>query len=285
MIKDESIHELNTHIHRFKSQAEPHQSSLVLAGTGPNGAAHVTTLSALSLDYVEQLQGVHVISGSVFSLFSCLSHRQGSLQRNNFANYDLVVRDIHQASVGNAVKRLVGRKTPQRALFDNERIRDTVERLFGRDFVAMPLAALSYPYRFYAYCSNKKEIVELSVDTFPKMTLAEVAMATACVPFMHGQFIYGDMALSDPIFCPLIRPFRKSMFSLPGNKLYVNHKRSGLSGSVYFVKAEERRFPELSMGFDFLSFNLGISNGYVNSLHRWLVSDVLVEDNSHVENT
>ncbi|BCD96215.1 hypothetical protein MARGE09_P0414 [Marinagarivorans cellulosilyticus] len=271
------MHELNSHVHCFKSQAEPHQSSLVLGGTGPNGAAHISTISALSLDYIEQLQSVHVISGSVFSLMSCLAHREGALNRDNFENYDQEVRNIHQASMTNVVKHFVRKRKNPRTLFDNERIRDTVEMLFGRDFVQTPLSALSYSYCFHAYCSNKGEVIELSAKTFPDMTLAEVAMATASVPFMHGEFSYQGMSLSDPIFCPLIRPFRKRMFSLPGYKLYVNHKRSGLSGKVYFIKTEERRFPEFSMSCDFLTFNLGFSNRYVNNLHRRLIKEILID--------
>ncbi len=277
MIKDESIHELNTHVHRFKSQVEPHQSSLVLAGTGPNGAAHISTISALSLDYIEKLQSVHVISGSVFSLMSCLAHREGALNRDNFENYDREVRNIHQASMTNVVKHFVRKRKNPRTLFDNERIRDTVEMLFGHDFVQTPLSALPYAYSFHAYCSKQGELIELSAKTFPDMTLAEVAMATASVPFMHGEFAYREMALSDPIFCPLIKPFRKRMFSLPGHKLYVNHKRSGLSGKVYFIKTEERRFPEFSMSCDFLAFNLGLSNRYVNNLHRRLIKEILID--------
>lgn len=285
MIKDESIHELNTHIHRFKSQSQPHNSSLILAGTGPNGSGHVSTIAALSLEFIEQLQGVHVISGSIFSLMSCLAHRQGVLNRDNFENCDRKVRSIHQASVGNVVKHFVGKREKPRTLFDNERIRDTVTMLYGQDFVQQPLSALAYPYRFYAYCSSQNKVMELSAKTFPDMTLAEAAMATASVPFMHGQFTYRGMVLSDPIFCPLIKPFRKRMFSLPGNKLYVNHKRKGLFGSVYFIKAEERRFPELAMGLDFLAFNLGWSNRYVDNLHRRLVSDILAEESGRTGNT
>ena len=277
MIKDASLYELRAHIERFKSQAEPHQSALVLGGTGPNGSAHVSTISALTLDYIEQLQSVHVISGSILSLMSCLAHRQGMLNRDNFENCDRELRNIHQASMGNIIRHFVRKRNNPRTLFDNERIRDTVEMLYGHDFVQQPLSALAYPYRFYAYCANQGEVIELSVNTFPEMTLAEVTMATASVPFMHGQFMYRGMALSDPIFCPLIKPFRKRMFALPGHKLYVNHKRSGLSGEVYFIKAEERLFPDFSMSCDFLSFNLGLSNRYLNNLHRRLIKDVLTE--------
>ncbi|HEY7772736.1 MAG TPA: patatin-like phospholipase family protein [Marinagarivorans sp.] len=277
MIKDVSIAELNAHLDIFKSQFPPEQSALVLAGTGPNGAAHISTISGLTLDYVEQLHSVHVISGSVFSLMACLAHRQGALNRANFENYDREVRIIHQASIGKLLKHWVRKRNSPRTLFDNERIRETMEMLFGADFCAQPLQAFSPAYRFYAYCDNKQEIVELSVDTFPTMTIVEVAMATASVPFMHGQYRYQDMALSDPIFCPQIKQFRKRMFVLPGHKLYVNHKRSGLAGKVYFVKTEERRFPEFAMSCDFLSFNLGLSNRYVNNLHRRIIKEILAD--------
>lgn len=277
MIKDVSITELNAHLQTFKSLSPPQQSSLVLGGTGPNGAAHISTISGLTLDYLEQLQAVHVISGSVFSLMACLAHRQGALNRANFENYDSEVRAIHKASVNNLLKHCFRNRNASRTLFDNERIRETMEMLFSSDFCAQPLSAFSPVYRFYAYCENKREIVELSVDTFPSMTIVEVAMATASVPFMHGQYHFHDMALSDPIFCPLIKQFRKRMFMLPGQKLYVNHKRSGLAGKVYFIKAEERRFPELAMSCDFLSFNLGLSNRYVNKLHRRIIKEVLAD--------
>lgn len=277
MIKDASLNELRAHIARFKSQAEPHQSALVLGGTGPNVSAHVSTISALTLDYIEQLSSVHVMSGSVFSLMSCLAHRQGTLNRDNFENSDRELRNIHKPSLGNIVKYFLRKRKNTSAIFNNAHIRDTVEMLYGHDFVQQPLSALAYPYRFYAYCANQGEVIELSVNTFPDMTLAEVTMATICVPYIYGQFAYRELLLSDPIFCPKIKPFRKSMFSLPGHKMYVNHKRSGLSGEVYFIKAEERLFPDFSMSCDFLSFNLGLSNRYVKKLHRRLIKDVLTE--------
>ena len=277
MIKDVSIAELNAHLCTFKSQYPAKQSSLVLAGTGPNGAAHVSTISGLTLDYIEQLQSVHVMSGSVFSLMACLAHRQGALNRDKFENYDREVRVIHKASAGGLIKHWLRRRKAPRTLFENERIRDTMEMLFGETFCALPLTHFSPVYRFYAYCNKKQEIVELSVETFPAMTIVEAAMATASVPFMHGQFRYRDMALSDPIFCPQIKPFRKNLFMSPGYKLYANHKRSGLRGSVYFIKTEERAFPGFAMGCDFLSFNLGLSNRYINNLHRRIIKETLAD--------
>lgn len=261
MIKDEFIQ-------RFITAASKEPSVLTLAGTGLNGAAQVSILSKLGLKLLCELNQVNVVSGSSFSYFIIQAYYTGGLRADQFAHFDTLNRSLHRGGITKTLARLAPVILHQGAFFNNDLLGETGKHLFTDDFCARTLNTFPANLRIWSYCQRTNRIVEISTRTgFGDMTVPDLIRATASANFLHGQFDFAGYHFLDPNFSPKSAALIRKFFTIQGNHLLVNFKRSSIRGSTFLLKQDDSRLPSISILRDFLLFILGIPNPYINSTH------------------
>ena len=268
--------DIRTFIEEFKLREEPGQSSITLAGTGPNGAIQVRVLNALGSDYLKSVKDVHVISGGAFSFFIYLANRQGRFNVDNFRAYELFVKQRHRLPLYKKLSHLATMKFSGKSLYPNTHIKDTFLHLFNDEFGALSLKDLDYPVTFHSYDLQSESLVSLNRETCPDMALIDVARACISVPPIHGHFEYGGLRLVDPIFSPSFGSLRKSLFRQSSNLLFVNHKRTRKTPKVYFLSHSSVRYPDLRLFSDFALLYLGIPNKRITQTNQELLEKGII---------
>jgi hypothetical protein len=88
------------------------------------------------------------------------------------------------------------------------------------------------------------------------------------VPFLHGQFDYGQCRLIDPMFSSHFNYLRKKIISVEANHLYANIKYDGEYQNILFVKNRSQIFPVFSTLMEFFYLCAGIPNRAIVATHK-----------------
>lgn len=260
----------------FKSKIHPRDAELTLGGTGPNGALQTWVLKELGIDYLNNLNNINLISGSVFSyiIFLALSENQ-LFDKNCFINFDQHNRRQHGASFFRTCQHLLKGKVMKQGIFDNHCLGDSVLLVFNKELVDRTLSELPSNIHFFFYCNHRQEVIELSSSSeeFSDLTLRQLARASASVVSVHGYFRYKDYLFSDPMYSPAFKSLRRRLFSSQNQHLYVNYKKEGQSGNILFVKHDESRNPNIMLFKDFIKFCLNMPNPSVNQTHKAILDE------------
>ncbi len=267
--------EIGRVIEAFKSNAHPEESIISLAGTGPNGAAHVRVLRALTIYHLARCKRLNVVSGSAFSLMIYLAHTWGCLNYDALFDYDARIRHLHGMSCLRTLRHVARGNVRSRSLYQNQQIGDTIHMLFGSSFADKTLAEIALPLTLFAYCQHRGTLVEINRETFPSFTFADMGRASVAIPFIHGPFLYRNYSLIDPIFSPALKDLRHRLLKQRETHLYVNHKKTAVIGKIHFVGTEERSFPELAMAMDFVKFYFGLPNRHVEKTNYHAIKGVI----------
>lgn len=267
---------LKTAIEEFKGCKEPTQSTITLAGTGPNGAAQVEILNELGIDYLRSVKSIDVISGGAFSLFIYIANQLGQLNVENFKNYESFVKSRHKLPLYKKLAHLAVIKFSKKSLYPNTHIKDTFLYLFGAEFGSLSISDLDCPVTFYSYDTQSQSVIALNKNTYPDMALIDVARACISVPPIHGSFDYRGVRLTDTIFSPSFTILRKKLFKKSSNHLFVNHKKTQKTSSVYFLAHSNSRYPDLRLFIDFAFLYLGIPNKCITQTNHKLLSKGII---------
>lgn len=263
-------------IDEFKQREAPDQSSIALAGTGPNGAIQVQILNALGSDYLQSVKDIHVISGGAFSLFIYISNLQHQFNVDNFKGYERFVEERHRLSLYRKLSHLATLKFSRKSLYPNTHIKDTFRHLFSDEFGALRLKDLDYPVTFYSYDLLSESVVALNRASRPDMALVDVARACISVPPIHGYFEYQGARLIDPIFSPGFGSLRKTLFRQGSNLLFVNHKKTRKTPNIYFLSHGSSRYPDIRLFSDFALLYLGVPNRRITQTNLELLEKGII---------
>lgn len=261
-----------TAIHLFKKAGKANQSILTLGGTGPNGSTQIAPLSLIGNDYLNELKAINIVSASAFAYFLFLAHRDNKLRRDNYLEYDRLVRQLHGASFWHATCRFSIWKFAKRPLFHIDSIRNTVELLIEKEFACRPLKDFPENLRFWSYCDNHQANILISPKAFPNMQVWQAIAACLSIKFIHGTFEYEGFKFSDPIFSPSFPALRRSFLKTSDNHLYFNFKKTLSSKNVNFVINRQTSMPMVDLFLDFFMFAFNLPNTRINQTHRYTLS-------------
>lgn len=266
-------------IEEFKQRQEPSQSTITLAGTGPNGAIQVSILNDLSARYLQSVNDIHIISGGAFSFFIYIASQYAYLNVSNLREYESFVKKRHSLPLYKKLAHLVTIKWNNKSLYPNTHIKDTFHHLFHSDFGDLTIKDLSYPVTFYSYDINSQSIIALNSSNYPDMKLIDVACACISVPPIHGCFDYQGMQLIDTIFSPSFSLLRKGLFKKSSNHLFVNHKKTQKTNSIYFLSHSNSRYPNVRLFADFALLYLGLPNKRITQVNHQLLEKGIINGN------
>lgn len=262
-------------IQKFNSRATTEPSVLTLAGTGLNGAAQVAILCQIGIEKLSSLEAINIVSGSSFSYFIVQAYVSGGLRQDKFTEFDTLNRHVHRAHTLRALGKLGAVVLSQASFFQNALLGETGRNLFSEEFCTRPLSSFPLNLRFWAYCRSAGQLVEISVaNGFGAMTVTELIRATASAYFLHGPFHYGEHQFLDPNFSPKAAALIKQFFSLRGNHLFVNFKRSGTRGTTLLLKQDDSARPLVALIRDLAYFTLGIPNRHIRRTHIYALQEL-----------
>lgn len=249
-------------------QKDPQQTILTLGGTGPNGSSQVLHLLNLGWDYVHQLNRINVLSASSFAYFIFIALGLGKLKKENYRLYDKGVREIHDASFFKALTHFARWGLPKKPLYDNQLIKETIRYLWDDDFINMPISAFNENLQFWVYCSASDKNICISSRNFPDMTMWEVVSACVSIPYIHGEFVYGEHSFRDAIFSPSFKNLRRELIKPPLEHVYLNYKKESTIGKVCYLKNTQSKYPDIELLADYAMLAFNFSNMRVNKTHQ-----------------
>ncbi len=267
---------IEDHVKKFKRKLPPEQSNVILAGTGPNASIQIPVLHHLRDEYLHQVKSLDVISASTFSLFAFIASQEKHLNLKRFRSFENYVREIHTITLKKRFFHTLSGKLKTENLYDNKLIEQVIEYSFGKKFTDRQVQDIPYPIQFHTFCTIQNKFITINKKTYPEMTFKEVARACMSIPPIHGKFHYMDHSFIDPIFSNHFASLRRNIFSKYNNILYVNHKKTQDSGSVYFITPQKYTFPELQLWSDFIKFYFGITNQKIIKTNNNLVNEKMI---------
>jgi hypothetical protein len=255
----------------FKDKASAHNSTLTLGGTGPNGSSQVPHLINLGWDFIHTLDKINILSGSVFSYFICMALKSDALNITNYLNYDKKMRIMHKSSLIRAARHFTKKNWKTTPLYDNSLIKETILLLFDESFINQTLGQISEKIRFWVYCSTSNKNLYISAEEYPDMKLWEVISACVSIPFIHGEFKFGDHSFRDAVFSPTFLSIKKEILKGSKNHLYINYKSTKESRNVIFIKNTMTKFPKFELLSDYFMLTANIPNRRVHKSHKKIV--------------
>lgn len=248
------------------------ESVLTLGGTGPNGTSQLPVLELLGYENIQALKKINIISGSSFGYFIYLAFYSGHLLLENYRSYDKGTRVLHKASLIKVIKHIVRGDYKHASLYDNSKVKETVNYLLAPGFCDRPLSSFPSNMSFWAYCVKNNTLVEINSTKFPNMKVWEAIASSLSVKAIHGHFEYGGYHLVDPMFSPKFKDLVRTLLKNNQNHLFLNYKKTSVSRSVIFLKNQPLRLPLLSLLYDFFSFTCNFKNPRVIRTHHHVLS-------------
>lgn len=253
----------------------PDDVNLILAGTGIDGAAQVTLLNNLSLEYINAARQVHVISGSAFSYFIIQASIEGALRFANFANFDALNRRLHGASFWMNLLRTPAVVWGRRSYYPNAKLGETVKHIFHDSFCRKTLSSFPENLTLWSYCENRKSLVEVSRRTgFGDLSVVDMIKAAASTRFLHGAFIYEDYSFVDPNYTPLAKNLQRKIRSKEQTNIVLNYRKDGRWKNNYFIKHNQAKRPDLKIAIDFVRFIMNLPNPDISKANATLITQL-----------
>jgi hypothetical protein len=255
-------------IETFLARKHIADSVVTLGGTGPNGTSQLALLELIGFNNVQALKTINLISGSAFGYFIYLAFKSGKMHVEHYLDYDKGTRILHRASLIKAASFFCGLKWGRASLYENHRVKAAVYYLIHEDFCERELGSFNTNMVFWAYCGKRRDLVKISPATFPHMKVWEVITACLSIRSIHAHFNYQDYEFSDPMFSPLFKTLVRRLLRGGENHLFINYKKSLVSGNITFIKSQPCRFPNLVLLRDFLTFTCNMKNPRLVNTHR-----------------
>lgn len=259
----------NQHISEFiKRMPKCARNVVTLAGTGPNGTSQFPMLRQLGRERLQTLAEINLISASSVSYFMYIAATEGGFNAEGYRDYELQVRQLHKGGILRFLKYVFLREHRSRAFFCNELLTQTLSIFFERDFLDLKFRHFDKNLCCHSFCKIKNRFIVITPQTHPEMTVEDVCRACCSVPFLHGQFEYGQSSLIDSMFGADFNTLRKTIVSVEANHLYANIKYDGEYRNILFVKNRSERFPVLSTLMGFFYLCTGIPNRAIAATHK-----------------
>lgn len=252
----------------FKGRADPKESVVTLGGTGPNGSIHTLYLQALGYDYVRNLSQINVLSASSFAFYIFIAKELGCLKLKNYERYDTWVRNKHKKSLAKIIGHFKSLRLPDSALYTQGHLRETIEYLFEESFLEMTLSDFDHNAHFWVYCSKTNKNLSISKLSYPSMKVWEAISAASSIPFIHGEFDYGQGSFRDGVFSPIFKSLHQTLQKTSKNHLYLNYKRNAERNNLLLVSNTDSRTPIFELASDYFMFICNIPNRRVNRTHQ-----------------
>jgi hypothetical protein len=211
----------------FKSRRQALASYLSLAGAGLNLTSQVAPLCALGVEALGDLRRINILSSSVFSYLITQAHISEDLKLQNLSTLDMLSRQIYGVGTKQYLARLIPTTLTRSAFFSHQQIGEVAETIFGQRFLNSTLANLPQNLCFWAYCTKKGTLTEISIaQGFGDLPIWQLIRVCTCIPKLHGSYPYKNRAFIDPLYSPAARQLLAQIAAIKGNHLIINSNKN-----------------------------------------------------------
>ncbi len=247
------------------AKTAPNRVSLVLDGTGVNGALQYSTLAAIGYQRLLELESVQVISASTYAYLCFLAFHQQQLSwdRVKLAGWSQFNYECHGTTKGRGFGRMMSWLwCGSKAKFSGSGFSKSLQGTVSESFFDQSVADLPPNVCFWLYDASENELIKVTPHNEWKHMPLEVLIRSApAVPYVFAPAYYKGRIFSDPVFCDHARQMYRSISASSSEViLWSNIMKNGTRGKAIYIKTHQYDSGRLLLARDFWAFLAGRPN-------------------------
>jgi hypothetical protein len=243
------------------------RSVLVIAGAGVNIWHYLPFLSNFSVQALNEFKAIYAASGGAGAFWAHCLLSENQFRTEDIGKYDGLVRSVLNRL---PLYRRLGRMLLGKYAYDAADLLTVMSNLItpNAKSITFSQSAVS-SFHVIGHRLDNQSALAIGADNFPNLEILR-AIANCALPERIGRRLFGKrlgldgFPVSDFEFAPqeIRRAFRRELVArYPDDTIYwVNIRRSGIRGSIEYVKVSADKFPTLMQAYDFALAFFGIPN-------------------------